>query len=63
MDGRHRREIDPEWPASRMRVSAEQRVAAAAAANRTNAWSERDWKTLLEKVTEVTAGRPKPSAP
>ena len=54
VDGRHRREIDPEWPASRMRVPAEQRVAAAAAANRTNAWSERDWKTLLEKVTEAT---------
>jgi hypothetical protein len=54
VDGRHRREIDPDWPASRMRVPAEQRVAAAAAANRTNAWSERDWKTLLEKVTETT---------
>ena len=54
VDGRHRREIDPEWPASRIRVPAEQRVAAAAAANRTNAWSERDWKTLLDKVTETT---------
>lgn len=54
VDGRHRREIDPEWPASRMKVPAEQRVAAAAAANRTNAWSERDWKTLLDKVTETT---------
>lgn len=54
VDGRHRREIDPDWPASRMRVPADQRVAAAAAANRTNAWSERDWKTLLDKVTETT---------
>lgn len=54
VDGRHRREIDPGWPASRMRVPSEQRVAAAAAANRTNAWSERDWRTLLERVTEVT---------
>lgn len=54
VDGRHRREIDPDWPASRVRVPAEQRVAAAAAANRTNAWSERDWKILLDRVTETT---------
>lgn len=54
VDGRHRREIDPDWPASRMRVPAEQRLAAAAAANRTSAWSDRDWKALLERVTEAT---------
>ena len=54
IDGRHRREIDPAWPASRVRVPAEHRLAAAAAANRTSAWSERDWKDLLGKVIEAT---------
>ena len=54
VDGRHRREIDPDWPASRTRVPAEKRLAAAAAANRTNGWSEKDWKALLDKVTETT---------
>jgi hypothetical protein len=54
VDGRHRREIDPDWPASRTRVPAEKRLAAAAAANRTNGWSEKDWKALLDKVTDTT---------
>lgn len=54
VDGRHRREIDPNWPASRTRVPLEKRLAAAAAANRTNAWTERDWKALLDQVTETT---------
>ena len=54
VDGRHRREIDPDWPAARMRVPAEKRLAAAAAANRANAWSDRDWKALLDKVMETT---------
>lgn len=54
VDGRHRREIAPDWPASRIRVPAEKRLAAAAAANRGSAWSERDWKALLERVLETT---------
>ncbi len=54
VDGRHRREIDPDWPASRTRVPAEKRLAVAAAANRTNGWSEKDWKALLDRVTETT---------
>ena len=54
VDGRHRREIDPTWPASPTRVPTERRLAAAAAANRTSAWSERDWNALLERVTEIT---------
>ena len=55
VDGRHRREIDPDWPASRTRVPAEKRLAVAAAANRTNGWSEKDWKALLDRTTETTS--------
>jgi hypothetical protein len=55
VDGRHRREIDPDWPASRTRVPAEKRLAVAAAANRTNGWSEKDWNALLDRATETTS--------
>jgi hypothetical protein len=46
VDGRHRLEIDPNWPAMQIRVPVDLRVAAAVAANRTNAWSLEDWKRL-----------------
>lgn len=46
VDGRHRRALDPAWPSARVRVPSEIRVAAAVAANRTNAWAVADWERL-----------------
>lgn len=46
VDGRHRRALDPEWPSARVRVPSEVRVAAAVAANRSNAWVAADWERL-----------------
>lgn len=56
VDGRHRRAIDPLWPAAPRRVPREQRVAAATAANRTNAWTADDWKRL-QAHAEFVVGR------
>lgn len=46
VDGRHRRALDPEWPSGKKLVPSEIRVAAAVAANRTNAWATADWERL-----------------
>ena len=50
IDGRHRRAIDPAWPESPKRVQPEDRVSAGLAANRTNAWTGKDWKDLRAKA-------------
>jgi protein gp37 len=48
VDGRHRRAIDPDWPAARMQVPRESRLAVATAANRSSAWTRRDWQQLVQ---------------
>jgi hypothetical protein len=53
VDGRHRRALDPNWPAAERRVPRGKRVAAAVAANRTNAWTAEDWKRLKEHAEFV----------
>ncbi len=50
VDGHHRREIDPSWPARQDRVPMDKRLAVSIAANRTNAWTSDDWKGLRERV-------------
>jgi DNA-binding Lrp family transcriptional regulator len=52
VDGRHRRAIDPGWPAMRLRVSREDRLAVAVAGNRTNAWGKNDWQRLRGLVEQ-----------
>jgi hypothetical protein len=46
VDGRHRRALDPTWPATKRKVPRHDRVATAVIANRANAWSAADWKRL-----------------
>jgi transposase len=57
VDGRHRRAIDPDWPASRVRVPQDQRVAVATAANRSNAWTKKDWDDMLAYRKHVVGER------
>jgi hypothetical protein len=56
VDGRHRLAIDENWPAMRIKVPLAQRVAAAVAANRSNAWTAEDWQRLRHH-REMTHGK------
>jgi len=56
VDGRHRRRLDPEWPAAPQRVPSDSRTAAAIAANRSNPWDSTQW-TQLSKYAEYVHGK------
>lgn len=61
VDGRHRRAIDPTWPAATQKVARQDRLAAMLAGNTTNAWTKKDWAKLREHADHVTGKKIKGS--